>query len=166
MEAATIIDSENVARILSNKWVVDGVILHMAFTLREGETYISVNRPSVATYQEDVSTFVATHPDFYLDDNHFAYQRALLNTGKVRSIVVLVDEKPLNVSVEVEPRDVFTKSHAGIFTRLDGTILKPGKIVPVEGLEKDVPVDDILLEVRSQLIDRAQLEQLSFKPQE
>ncbi len=162
MQAGVVSDKENVARILSPKWVVDGAILHVAFTLKENETYISVNRPSVESFQEDVYAFVASHPDFSFDEKHSAYLCALLNAGDVRSIVVLVDDKPLNVSVEVEPRDSFTKSHAGVFTRLDSSILKKGASLPIEGLEKEISADDVLLEVRSQLIDMAKLERKSF----
>lgn len=156
----TVADNENVARILSKRWVVEGVILHMAFTLRENETYISVNRPSIQSYQDDVCSFVSSHPDFYADYMRTVYQRALINVGDIRAIDVIAGCKPLNVDVEVEPRDSFTKSHAGIFTRYNGTNLKPGTVLSVEGLEKNISADDILLEVRDQLLDMSQLELL------
>ena len=158
----TVSDNECVARILSRKWVNDGIIMHMAFTLRVKETYISVNRPSVSSYFDDVSSFVSSHPDFYSDDMQTGYQRALLNVGDIRTIDVEVGGEPLNVSVEVEPRDTFAKSHAGIFTRHDGVILKCGVPLSAEGMEKNVSSDDILLEVRAQLLDIAKLETCSF----
>ena len=40
----SISNSENVARILKKDWLDDGKLLHVAFALRNGETYISVNR--------------------------------------------------------------------------------------------------------------------------
>lgn len=72
---------------------------------------------------------------------------------------VKVDGKQLNANVEVEPRDLFTKSHAGIFTRYNGVNLKKGYSLAAQGLDKDVSADDILLEVRDQLLDMASLEQ-------
>lgn len=53
---------EKVARILSREWVVEGVLTNAAFTLRPKETYVSVNRPAIATYDSDVASFVIEHP--------------------------------------------------------------------------------------------------------
>lgn len=50
--------SEKVARILNPEWIEDGILMHEAFMLRDGETYISVNRPSVDSYDKDVTDFV------------------------------------------------------------------------------------------------------------
>ena len=58
-DSTTVDSSEKVARILSTEWFVDGQLMNIAFTLLEGETYISVNRPVISTYDSDVAGFVA-----------------------------------------------------------------------------------------------------------
>ena len=60
--------------------------------------------------------------------------------------------------MEVEPRDVFTKSHAGIFTRYDGKNIKANEKMKIEPIEDEVSSDAILLEVRSRLLDISKLE--------
>lgn len=50
----TVPNSEDVARILSTEWIVDGKLSNVAFTLRPHETYISVNRPAISSYNNDV----------------------------------------------------------------------------------------------------------------
>ena len=47
-------DDEQVARIISHEWVIDGELQLAAFALAPRETYLSVNRPIVETYDEDV----------------------------------------------------------------------------------------------------------------
>ena len=89
-------DKEHVARLLSKGWVCDGEILHIAFTLREKETYISVNRLAVSSYGLDVSSFVSSHPDFYANKDKSMYMRALLNVGEVRSSKINVDNVELH----------------------------------------------------------------------
>lgn len=151
-------NEEDVARILSNGWVKNGVVQHTAFTLREGETYISVNRAVIPSYASDVVSFVKSHKNFLVSDNGVkSYQRAVLRVGKIRAISVVVDGKPLSVDVEVEPRDVFTKSHAGIFTRHDHKNLKAGGTIAI-GEEKNISIDMVLLKVRLALIRLSSLE--------
>jgi hypothetical protein len=119
--------NENVVRILSKDWVANGIVQQTAFTLRDDETYISVNRPTVASYITDVASFIRRHKNFMsAEGSIFSYQRANLNVGDVRGISVVVDGQPLAIDVEVEPRDVFTKSHAGIFTRYGKKNVKAG----------------------------------------
>ena len=72
-------DTEDVARILRRNWVVDGILQHYAFDMRRNETYISVNRPAVSSYVDDVRKFVESHPDFCFDSDEPAYMRALIN---------------------------------------------------------------------------------------
>ena len=151
-------DTENVARILHRKWVIDGILQHYAFVLRRNETYISVNRLAVSSFDDDVASFVESHPDFYANKNNTEYLRALVNVGEVRQTEVKVNETRLNIEVEVEPRDVFTKSHAGIFTRYEGQNIKVGETLSIEPLKEAISSDDILLEVRSRLLDLSQLE--------
>lgn len=151
-------NTESVARILRNAWVIDGNIQHTAFLLRRGETYISVNRPAIQSYDSDVKGFVTSHPDFYADQRHDKYIRAMLNVGEIRAMRIDYAGITLNVNVEVEPRDIFTKSHAGIFTRHQNKNIKNGDTLYVKSLDTDVSADEILLEVRSNLVDISALE--------
>ena len=80
-------DDEQVARIVSHEWVIDGELQLTAFALAPRETYLSVNRPIVETYDEDVLQFVSTHP-YYLDEKNQSYKRALLEVKGVRAISV------------------------------------------------------------------------------
>jgi hypothetical protein len=57
-------DKETVVRILHKEWVVDGQLQITAFGLRQGESYISVNRPAIDTFLSDVSDFVSKHADY------------------------------------------------------------------------------------------------------
>ena len=159
MSAQNAINSdENVTRILSNGWVVDGALQHTAFILREGETYISVNRPAVVSYASDVISFVKTHKNFITTQGDaISYQRANLNVGNIRNIAIIVEGQPLAIDVEVEPRNVFTKSHAGIFTRYDNKNVKMGSTLAVSQ-EKDISADLVLLKVRLALVRLSSLE--------
>lgn len=157
-------DSEYVARLLSKGWVCEGNILHLAFTLRDNETYISVNRPVVPSYDLDVCSFIEKHSDFYADDKQSLYIRALLNVGEVRSSEIKIDDIKLDIDVDVEPRDLFKKSHAGIFTRHEGMNVKKGDTIYVKAIKKEISSDQVLLKVRSRLLDLAQLEYCKIKP--
>ena len=99
-----------------------------------------------------------THPDFYADDSKTKYSRALLNVGDIRATKVSFSGITLNINVEVEPRDVFTKSHAGIFTRHGNQNIKTGDTLYIKSLDTELSADEVLLEVRSRLIDLAKLE--------
>ena len=57
-----------------------------------------------------------------------------------------------------------TKSHAGIFTRYEGQNLKVGDTVSIESSENEVSTDDVLLEVRSHLLDLARMEICKVHP--
>ena len=143
---------ENVARILSKGWVANGALQHTAFMLRDGETYISVNRPAVDSYVSDVASFVKSHKSFIMtQENIISYQRAVLNVGSIRNIAIKIEDQPLAIDVEVEPRDVFTKSHAGIFTRFNNNNVKVGSTLAVSQ-EKDISADTVLLKVRLALV--------------
>ena len=131
LQYAYVSDRELITRILSKEWVYAGVLSNAAFTLRPGETYISVNRPSVSTYNSDVSDFIKKHPSFSLDVNCTKYRRAALRVAEVRSIRVNEEIDPYRVDVEIEPRDLFTKTHAGIFTRLGNRNIKAGDTLSV-----------------------------------
>ena len=157
-------DSEHVARLLSKGWICDGSILHIAFTLREEETYISVNRPAVSSYDLDVSSFVSNHPDFYANEDKSMYIRAILNVGDVRNSKINVDNVELGIDVEVEPRDTFIKSHAGIFTRHEGVNVKKGDSIFVKAVGKEISSDQVLLKVRSRLLDISKIEYCPIEP--
>ena len=150
--------SEQVARILSKEWFVDNQLMNIAFTLLEGETYISVNRPAIDSYDSDVAAFVAKHDKFLFESD--TYKRAMLSVAKVRDIKVDAFGEPLNINVEVEPRDSHTKSHAGIFTRYVNKNVKRGDTLP--HLDKDISADDVLIKVRSQLLNMSTVEQMTL----
>ena len=55
-------------RILHPEWIEDGVLLHEAFMLNIGETYLSVNRPAVESFTEDVAGFLDRHSDYFFTE--------------------------------------------------------------------------------------------------
>ena len=158
-DTLTVADDERVARILSEEWFIDGILQAHAFTLRENETYVSVYRLSVPSYSSDVAFFVERHPQYQFASH--TYKRALLSVSAIRHISVDFEGAPLNVSVEVEPRSMLTKSHAGIFTRYGKINIKRG--VRSMLLEKGICADDILLEVRAQLMSISTIEHCPLK---
>ena len=160
----TIDNREDVARILANDWVINGVLQQTAFTLRDGETYVSVNRPAVTSFNSDVTSFVRNHKNFRCESQgSVSYQRAILNVGDIRSIAVTHDEQPLSINVEVEPRDIFTKSHAGIFTRYGQKNIKKGDVLTFDNVA-DVSADIVLLKVRLALLRLSTVETCSLSP--
>ena len=62
-----------------------------------------------------------------------------------------VDHVEMKIDVEVEPRDIHTKSHAGIFTRIQDKNIKKGQLLKAGPTAKEVSGDAILLEVRKKL---------------
>ena len=161
----TIDNSEDVTRILANDWVMNGVLQQTAFTLREGETYISVNRPAVTSFTFDVTSFVRGHKNFRCEsEGKVTYQRAILNVGEIRSIAVTHGEQPLSIDVEVEPRDIFTKSHAGVFTRYGQKNIKKGDVLTFDNTA-DLSADMVLLKVRLALLRLSTVETCSLSPE-
>lgn len=160
--STTVESSELIARILSTEWFVDGQLMNIAFTLLEGETYISVNRPAIDSYDSDVASFVAKHDKYSFCSD--TYKRAMLQVGSIRDIKIDAFGEPLNINVEVEPRDSHTKSHAGIFTRYENKNVKRGDTL--SHLEKNIPADDVLLKVRTQLLNMSIVEQVALSMQE
>ena len=157
-ESTTVGSSEKVARILSTEWFVDGQLMNVAFTLLEGETYISVNRPAISTYDSDVAVFVAKHDKYLFGTDK--YKRAMLCVSDIRAIKVDAFGEPLKINVEVEPRDSHTKSHAGIFTRYENKNVKRGDTLSL--LEKEISADDVLIKVRTQLLNMTTVEQVTL----
>ena len=148
---------ENVVRILSKEWFVRGKLTSAAFALEQGESYLSVNRTAIDTYDSDVAMFVKNHSCYAFDDN--TYKRALLNVGDVRGIAVKVDQVEMKIDVEVEPRDTHTKSHAGIFTRFQNKNIKKGQLLKAGPTSEEVSGDTILLEVRKELKTLSSIEE-------
>lgn len=153
-------DSEKVARLVDNEWIVNGQLQLTAFALRRGETYISVNRVSAPSYKDDVVHFVNTHPS-YSKTKGF-YNRALLSVKDIRSIAVEIDGTLLSVDVEVEARSRNIESHAGIFVRHEGKNIKNGSTIVIQKQKLGISADDILLDVRMSLLQVAVLERCSL----
>ena len=123
----TVLDSEIISRVIRQEWLDDGVLQQTAYTLNPNETYLSVNRPAIDTYEADVQAFVISHDDFQFD-NGKKFHCAVMPVSGVRGIKVMDDNNnPLSIEVEVEPRDVHTKSHAGIFVRTGAQNILPGR---------------------------------------
>lgn len=151
-------DDEQVARIVSHEWVIDGELQLAAFALAPRETYLSVNRLVVETYDEDVLQFVSSHSG-YLDEKNQSYKRALLEVKDVRAISVEKDGMRLNANAEVEPRDSHTKSHAGIFVRVDGKNVVHGRQLPEGQLPYNVSEEYLLQQVQWDLLELAELQE-------
>jgi hypothetical protein len=151
-------DDEQVARIVSHEWVIDGELQLAAFALAPRETYLSVNRPIIDTYDEDVLQFVSAHP-YYFDEKKQSYKRALLEVKAVRAISVEKDGLRLNANVEVEPRDSHTKSHAGIFVRVNGKNVVHGRLLPEGQLPYNVSEEYLLQQVQWDLLELAELQE-------
>ena len=157
-DCTTVESSEKVARILSTEWFVDGQLMNIAYTLLEGETYISVNRPIINTYDSDVAGFVVKHNQYLFGKDK--YKRATLCVSDIRDIKVDAFGNPLKINVEVEPRDSHTKSHAGIFTRYENKNVKRGDTLG--NLDKEISADDVLIKVRTQLLNMSTVEQMTL----
>ena len=156
---------ENVARLLCNEWVDDGYISVDAFALAPKETYLSVNRPAVDTFNDDVKKFVTIHQDFVeVKDDELTFCAAMMNVGDIKAIAVEKDGRLLDVDVEIESRDAHTKSHAGIFVRSGGVNIVKGRNIKSISALRGVSSDDILMEVQWSLKDTASLE-MHFLPQ-
>lgn len=152
-------DTEDVARLVDNEWIVNGRLQLAAFALRRGETYISVNRLSAPSYKEDVAYFVNTHRSYSQSEGF--YNRAILSVKDIRSIKVEIDNEVLCIDVEVEARSRNIASHAGIFVRHDGKNIKNGNQIVIKKQSLGISADDILLDVRMSLVRIATLEECS-----
>ncbi len=158
--ASTINGNEKVVRILHRDWVVDNELQINAFALRQNETYISVNRPSIESYVSDVSDFVKNHASFRVSDDSQSIRLASLNVGEVRSISISLGRQTVDLSVEVEPRDSHYQSHAGIFTKLAGQNIKGGQQMDVSINENTtLPIMAIFQKVQYRLKELATLEE-------
>lgn len=163
-----IIDSEEtIIRLLHQEWFVEGRLQQTAFRLANGETYLSVNRPAVSSYEADVVAFIKTHPQYKTAPRTTTYRRANLNVGDVRNLDLSMEEESLNISVEVEPRSMHKKSHAGIFARLDNKNIKGGQdFIPVVDGKEPVSAEKVLMKMRWSLLQLSQLETCELKSTE
>lgn len=156
-------DNEKVVRILHRDWVVDGVVMINAFTLRQNETYLSVNRTAIESYVSDISVFCNKHVSFRISDNSSSVRLAGLIVKDVRNITISLGRQKVDLSVEVEPRSSHYQSHAGIFTRMSGQNIKGGQ-------QQDISIDDhttvpvmaILQKVQHRLLALSALEQYTI----
>jgi hypothetical protein len=163
MLAERVSSEESIARLVSTEWVLNGILQPTAFTLNQGESYLSVNRPAVETYDSDVAAFIQAHPSFRIVPEEPLYYRAMMNVGEVRSCDIKVGQMQIKIDVDVEPRDLHTKSHAGIFTRYEDKNLRLGQTFQINASAETISTDSVLLEVRTYLMDIATLEQCVAK---
>ena len=160
MSRTEIDNDEQIVRILHRDWIVDGVLQINAFALRDKETYISVNRPAIETFSDDVRDFIKNHSAFKTADDSNEYQRANFNVGEVRNIRISLKGEVASLSVDVESRDSHYKSHAGVFTRIEGRNIKGGQqdsFIPKEG--NAISYDAIHMKVQYALLGLSTVEQ-------
>lgn len=153
--------SESVARLLNNLWFDEGILLPVAFLHRINESYISVNRPIVDSYDRDVEIFLSCNPDYCYYNK--LYRRAMLNVGEICDIKIEVGDTMTYADVEIEPRAERKLSHAGIFVRYQDLNLKRGKAIKIGIMKEEVSVDPILLEFCTELLERAKVEVVKRK---
>ena len=163
-----IIDSEEtIIRLLHQEWFVEGQLQQTAFRLANGETYLSVNRPAISSYEADVADFIKSHPQYKTAPRTTTYRRANLNVGDVRNLDLSMEDESLNISVEVEPRSMHRKSHAGIFARLNSQNIKGGQeFLPSPNGKEPVSTEKVLMKMRWTLLQLSQLETCELKPAE
>lgn len=155
--------NEQLIRLLHRDWIVEGILQATAFMLNYKETYLSVNRPSIDSFQSDVTVFLSKHPMYKVADNGNLYSCAELNVAEVCNISVQFNNQLASLSVEVEPRDAHVLSHAGIFTRIDGKNIKGGDHTEYQtDDEKTISSDVILLKVRMELLHLSELKTSSL----
>lgn len=119
VEHEYVADWENVARLLfSPLFICDGVLSQRAFQLEDanGETYISVLRVAVKSFELDIEGIKR--------EGNILYGYAEMNVGSIRTLIV--PEHP-EVKFDVLPRNAGRrKSHAGIFTSIANKRVKGG----------------------------------------
>ena len=155
-------NTEQLDRILQGEWLVDGKLQASAFAMRLGETYLSVNRPFVSSFSDDVMDFITRHSAFRSKGSSTVCRVAELNVGQVRDIRFQLGSNLAEVFVEVEPRGNNYRSHAGIFTKCDDKNVKGGQESVVISNGKHFPAKAILQKVRYALLQMAELKTLEF----
>ena len=149
--------------MLNRIWIVEGGLQPAAFVLNAGETYLSVNRPAVASYDSDVDDFISKHPEFCVRSSQKMYYRANLSVGDVRNIGCMIGDERLQVDVDVEPRSMHYQSHAGIFTRVDGVTVKADKPIAYPSSKYGVSSEPILMKLRFELLRLSNVELCSVR---
>lgn len=138
-------DAEDVARILfSPLFICDGILSQKAFTLEssKNETYISVLRPSIATFKADM--------DGIKKEGNTLYGYALLNVGDIRNSRF---RSYVPITLDVLSRSSGKrKSHAGIFATIAERPVKGGS-----------PQSVARLLIRMRLVQLAQNRIVKFK---
>lgn len=155
---SSISPKEDVVRLINNAWVDNGELLYAAFTFAPKETYLSVNRPNVETYNSDVRDFIINHIAFQIEECPLEYRRALMHVGEIDKIKISVDGDELAVRVEVEPRTAHIKSHAGIFVRAGEQNIVSGRLVAPGVLPAGVSTDHVLQKIAWKLKELAELQ--------
>ena len=163
MKQEQISSTEQVIRLLNRIWIVEGELQPAAFVLNAGETYLSVNRPAVASYDSDVDDFISKHSEFCVRSSQKMYYRANLSVGDVRNIGCMIGDERLQVDVDVEPRSMHYQSHAGIFTRVDGVTVKADKPIAYPGSKYGVSSEPILMKLRFELLRLSNVELCSVR---
>ena len=118
---------------------------------------MSVNRTGIESFKADVESFVMSHQSYSFGGGD--YKLALLNVGEIRAIEVNVGDTNMKIDVEVEPRNTHTKSHVGIFTRFQKKNIKYDQLLKVGPVADEISANSILLEVRSELLRMATVEE-------
>lgn len=163
LSGTSVSPKEDVVRLIHPDWVVNGILLRNAFMTAKGETYLSVNRPAVKSYESDVLDFISNHPQYFAKDSANEYYRGRMNVGEISTIEVRLNDQLLNVSVEVEPRNAHYQSHAGIFVRSGDSNIVSGRPLKSNHFPVGVSSDDVLQEVQWALRDVAFLECCELK---
>ena len=149
---------EEIARVLHREWVVDEKLQLNAFALRSGESYLSVNRLAVESFSCDIHDFVSHHPDYLISAESCMCHLAVIRVHDIHDQSISYKEWIASLTVEVEPRSTHYKSHAGIFTRVNGRNLKGGQQAELLANDgKKVSYDEIQLKVQLNLVRIAQL---------
>ena len=97
IQQESVSSEETIVRLLHQAWVVNGVLQQTAFELRNGETYLSVNRPAIDTFSADVISFLEHHPEYRTAPQSSSYRKASLNVGEVRGIIKGGQSNPINM---------------------------------------------------------------------
>lgn len=139
-------NNENVARaIFSPLMIKNGVLLYSAFQLRSRiqEDYVSVMRTSIPSWLDEVKSIPQ-------NQNRKLYGYANMNVGEIHSI----DIDSVKFQVEERPTERM-KSHAGIYTFVNGEVLVGGKPIPKlpNGYQEE---SFLLLAIRAELATLAQ----------
>lgn len=79
--------------------------------LKPAETYISVNRPAIETFENDVASFISNHPNYCVSGTSDTYSAANQNLQKLNSFVF------------------FRRSFVDIFPESKKKIKKTGKVM-------------------------------------